>query len=119
MAQENFGPVGAQVGYGSDYPSATPPQYEVPLTGFSINARGSILLIEPVGTLAAGTIVLPSNPLNGQRFDVLSTQIVTALTLTAGAGDTVLAAVAPTTLAANTGLKFFYRLANRTWYRRP
>lgn len=117
--RENIGRSGAQLGYGPDDAVAVPAQYEVPLTGFEIESRSSVVILEPAGTLATGEVVLPDNPIDGQQFRIISTAVVTAFTLTAGEGDTVLAAVAPSTLAANTGLRFVYRLANRTWYRLP
>jgi hypothetical protein len=44
-----------------------------------------------------------------------STQIITALTVSANAGQSIVNAV--TTLAAGGGAKYIYRLTNTTWYR--
>lgn len=75
-----------------------------PLTGATITAPDTgndvMLDLAPAGTIAALTVVIPTNANshNGQRLVVFSTQIVTTLTLTLG-GQTV--TNAPTTIAAN------------------
>ncbi len=104
---------------------AGPYQYETPLNGVAIpmtpNTRRMVLV--PAGTLAALTILLdPATMLiDGQLWGLCSTQIVTALTITAGSGTTV--SNAPTALAvppatgAGTCYEWVYRQANTTWYR--
>lgn len=59
-------------------------QYTVPVTGFVVAALAGVgaLILNPAGTLAAGTIVFPAAPVNNQTLKICSTQIVTALTLT-------------------------------------
>lgn len=85
-------------------------QYAAPnATGFSVTvapttAGASVwLLLTPVAGYAAGTIVLPSAPENGQEVHVSTTQAVTALTVSGGTVNN-----APTTLAAGGffGLRF-------------
>jgi hypothetical protein len=82
--------------------------------------------INPAGTLAALTVQFPLNPIEGQRLAIVSTQIVTALTLTAGTGDTINGAA--TALAVNVGIEYAYTLAGvvnasgvvvnaRTWFK--
>lgn len=105
----------SQINYGVDDPTAVPFQYEVPLTGFTIAARASLVHLNPAGTLATGTITLPLNPMDGQQFTVISTQTQTALTLTANTGDTI--ANAATALVALTSVSYRYHLATRTWRR--
>lgn len=104
-----------QINYGPDDPIAEPFQYEVPLTGFSIALRSGFLHLNPAGTLATGTVTLPLNPIDGQKFGILSTQTQTALTITAGTGDTV--ANTATALVALTPIVWRYHLATRTWRR--
>lgn len=93
------------------------PQYVQPPSGDTINidASTTILVVEPSVTLATLIVNLPAVPArgNGHKITVLTSQIVTALTLGAGAGNTLLQAI--TTLAANGFFTFVYR-ANK-WYR--
>ena len=72
--------------------------YATPLTGFSIQIANGVtsLLLDPAGTLAAGSITFPTTPIDGQTLALSSSQIVTALTLSAP-GQTILGAI--TTLA--------------------
>jgi hypothetical protein len=105
-----------QVGYGAQDSFAVPFRVEVPLTGFSIQLDNNpILVIEPAGTLATGTVLLPASPLDGQQATIVSTQTQTALTITAATGDTVVNTA--TALVANTPVKFGYKLSSRKWYR--
>lgn len=91
--------------------------YQVPLTGFSITVGAGILTlnIEPAGTLAAGTVVMPAAPYDNQQLTVMSTQTITALTVSANAGQSIQAA--PTTIAAHSSFKYRYKASNTTWYR--
>jgi hypothetical protein len=78
-----------------------------PATGFSytIPANQAFTELTPAGTLAAGTIILPSILNQGSRLEIFSTQTITALTVTPPSGFTVVGA-AITTIAANTSLAF-------------
>lgn len=89
----------------------------IPLTSFSLTFANSqeYMLLQPAGTLAAGTITTAPNPSDGQRECIVSTQIVSALTLTANSGQTINGAV--TALAANTGVCYTYSAFNATWDR--
>jgi len=91
--------------------------YQVPLTGFTITIGNTdnILIIEPAETLATGTIIMPASPTNGQVVRISSTQVVTALTVSANTGQTIKGAV--TTIAANGFASWVYRSTNTTWYR--
>jgi hypothetical protein len=99
-------------------PGALKTQYAAPSASpFSVTvAQGDTwLLLTPTGTLAVGTIVLPSAPTDKQEVSVNCTQIVTALTVSAG-GTTVTGA--PTTLAtANEFFTMRYDAATSAWYR--
>jgi hypothetical protein len=89
---------------------------QVPITGFSITIANntSTLILDPAGTLAAGTVALPATPIDGQEVTVTSSQIITALTVTSS--QTI--KNAPTTIGtAGIGFKYIYHLANTTWYR--
>lgn len=93
--------------------------YLVPITGFSVTIGNGIssLILNPAGTLAAGTITMPAAPLDGQIVRFSSTQIVTALTVNAGTGQTI--NNAPTSLAAGVGNAFQYVLKQLSWFRVP
>jgi hypothetical protein len=91
--------------------------YQVPLTGFSVQVPNGAtsLLLNPAGTLAAGTIIFPTVPMDGQWLTIASSQTITALTLTAPAGQTILSPI--TTLAANSNAKWQYVASVATWFR--
>ena len=99
--------------------------YEAPLTGVSIimTAQQRSLIIEPAGTIATHTVVLPAAAVlvDGQAFGLCSTQIITALTITPGAGTSVSGTQTATTVPTATGAavcpEWIYRQANTTWYR--
>lgn len=104
---------------------AGPYQYNAPLTGASITVLpGSRrLVLDPAGTIAALTVVFPAASLltDGQLLGLCSTQIVTALTLTAGTSTTILngptALAVPPATGAGTCYEWVYRLSNTSWYR--
>lgn len=77
-----------------------------PVTGFVISlgpAGGQYnvqsMSLVPAGTLATGQVNLPTQPFTGQLFELFTTQIITAFTLTPAAGQSLNSNV--TTLAAN------------------
>jgi len=91
---------------------------QAPTTGFLIliSDRMLVLTLNPVGTLAAGTLKTPANPYDGQPLDVSTTHTITALTFSASGTQTVMNA--PTTLLAGTGFGYYYNLGLKTWFRR-
>ena len=99
-------------------------QYAAPnATGFSVSIApattgGDVwLLLTPAAGYAAGTIVLPALPVDGQTVEVTCTQAVTALTI----GGNGAAAVygAPTTLAANAVFRLRFASVTNSWYLIP
>lgn len=70
------------------------------VTGSTITMQTNQLVVNPTGTLAALTVNLPLNPVDGACAEITSTQILTSLTVNANTGDTVVNGV----LAAVTGL---------------
>ena len=88
---------------------------QVLTTAFSYTfaAGTQVLIIEPAGTLATGTITMPASPADGMTITVESTQQVTALTMSGNGGTIVGPAVQ---LIPNQPLSWVYRLANTTWY---
>lgn len=90
-----------------------------PLTGTSITIPQGVsqLVVDPAGTIAALTVVLPpaSQLVDGQEFKMSSTQTITALTVTAGANTTIVA-TATTTLGPTTAaLDLIYHAATAKW----
>jgi hypothetical protein len=88
---------------------------QVLTTAFSYTfaAGTQVLIIEPAGTLATGTITMPASPADGMTITVESTQQVTALTMSGNGGTIVGTAVQ---LIPNQPLSWVYRLSNTTWY---
>jgi hypothetical protein len=90
--------------------------YQVSTTGFSYTfaAGTTVLVMNPAGTLATGTITMPAAPADGMTISFSSTQTITALTVAGNTGQSIVGN--PTTLNAGGGASFVYRLANTTWY---
>ncbi len=93
-----------------------------PATGFNITVPTPVseqqwMLLQPAGTLAAGTITLPLNTgvPDGTEVLVTSTQIITSLTV--AVNGAAAANGAPTTLAANGFFRLRYVLSQNSWYR--
>lgn len=96
-------------------------QYSAPnATGFSVTVlpptvgASMWLLLTPAAGYAAGTIVLPDTPLDGQEVLVSCTQAVTTLTVN-GNGKTVNGA--PATLAASAFFRMRFDGVFAAWYR--
>ena len=90
--------------------------YQVLTTAFTYTfaAGTTVLVMNPAGTLATGTITMPAAPADGMTISFSSTQQITALTVSANTGQSIVGN--PTTLNAGGGASFVYRLANTTWY---
>jgi len=90
--------------------------YQTPTTGFSYTfaAGTQVLVMNPAGTLATGTITMPASPSDGMTITFSSSQQITALTLNGNTGQSVVSAV--TFLPAKGAVAYIYRLANTTWY---
>jgi hypothetical protein len=97
-------------------PGTLTTQYASPAsTGFTVTvaAGNTWLLLTPTATFANGAIVLPSGPDDQAEVSVNSTQVVTALAVSAVASVTG----APTALAANGFFTMRYDAVNISWYR--
>jgi hypothetical protein len=90
--------------------------YQTPTTGFSYTfaAGVNVLVMQPAGTLATGTITMPASPSDGMTITFSSTRTITALTVNANTGQSIVSA--PTVLPANQVGAYVYRLSNTTWY---
>lgn len=101
--------------------------FNTPVTtdSITIDAQTRQLVVTPAGTIAAMTLVFPAattlTEANGQRFGFCTTQIITTLTTTAGAGTTVsnapTAMLVPVATGGASCVEWIYRLSNTTWYR--
>lgn len=96
-------------------------QYASPnASGFSVSVNpattgGNVfLLLTPLAGYAAGTVVLPPNPVDAQEVLSTCTQSVTTLTVN-GNGKTVNGA--PGTLAAHAFFRLRFDGVNQSWYR--
>ncbi len=91
--------------------------YQTPATGFAITIADAcgLLVLDPSGTLAAGTVTLPAARRTVSACRIASTRIVTLLTLLPNSGQSIAGALA--TIAANGSAEYLYRAANATWYR--
>lgn len=90
-------------------------QYAAPTaTGFSVTIaqRNTHLILTPSAGYAAGTIVLPANPVDRDEFLMNSTQAVTTITFS---GGTVIGA--PTGIAANGFARYKFDALLSRWYR--
>lgn len=100
------------------------PNYTVtistPISGFNQSIAAATtnvwLILTPAGTLATGTVTLPvaADCFDGQTIIVTSTQIISALTVTAGAGTTV--GGAPSALAATGFFMLRYNTLLLKWF---
>ena len=94
-----------------------------PLAAASIQIPSNVqkLQLRPAGTLATLTIVMPQNATEGSVVTISSSQILTALTISPYAGQSIVDA--PTTLAAQGSVEFTFNqtasagFAANTWYR--
>jgi hypothetical protein len=92
--------------------------YATPVTGFSITATpvalvpSQTLILNPAGTLAAGTIIFPSGVSDGYKLTISTSQTITALTLS---GATISNAV--TTLAAGAVVSYIWVAQANSWFR--
>ena len=89
--------------------------YQTPTTGFSYTfaAGTQVLVMNPAGTLATGTITMPAAPVDGMTITFSSSQQITALTM-AGNGASISNAV--TLLPAKTAVTYVYRATGTTWW---
>jgi hypothetical protein len=90
--------------------------YQTPTTGFSYTfaAGVNVLVMQPAGTLATGTITMPASPADGMTITFSSTQTITALTVNANTGQSIVGK--PTSFGVGSAATFVYRLSNTTWY---
>src|ERR1700693_6376000 len=59
------------------------------VTGETITMQTGQLVVNPTGTLAALTVNLPLNPVDGCCAEITTTQVLTSLTVAANTGDVI------------------------------
>lgn len=82
----------------------------------AFTARGGTIINSSTATLATHTVVLPSgsDAVSGDRARFVSSGIITALTVSAGAATVVNAA---TTMTAGSSIEYIYNSGATSWYR--
>ena len=92
--------------------------YQVLTTGFSytFSSGTQVLIANPAGTLATGTITMPASPADGMVITITTTQEITALTVSGNTGQSI-GGTQVARMPANSAMQFVYRLSNTTWYR--
>lgn len=90
--------------------------YTQPATGFTYTVPNNktTALLDPAGTLATGTINMPTAPIDGQILTVACSQVITALTMATGTGS-LLGGLS--SMSLNGFACYQYKLSNTTWYR--
>lgn len=93
-------------------------QRAVPTAGNTVVALDATecLTLNPVGTLATLTVQMPKQPVHGQPFALISTQIVTALTLQVGSGSGHTSVGTLSALAVLGRSQWVFDSTNATWY---
>ena len=96
--------------------SAETLQYSAPVAAATVTvaAATTALVMEPAGTLATLTVALPAGT-EGKQVKIASTQEISALTLTANGGDTIVHA--PTTMLIDTVFALIFRASTSKWYK--
>ena len=93
-------------------------QYSAAVTGFSttVNSGVAKVIFDPAGTLANGTVTLPTGNVDARTITISSTQIITAFRVLPNAGTTLVPS-ANVTLAAGTNVEYFYHAVETRWYK--
>lgn len=93
----------------------------VPTTGQTVTVENSSaplinFLVDPAGTLASLTVVMPNSPYDGQQVSMCTKRALTSLTLNPGvAGGSF--NIQPTSAIANAGVTFTWFEVIKQWVR--
>jgi hypothetical protein len=92
--------------------------HQTPSSGDALTATEGLgcYELEPAGTIATLTIVTPPNAVDRQIFEITTTAAVTALTVSAASGQSVLGG--SLLMSAHSGISYRFREADSTWRRR-
>ena len=93
-------------------------QYGANVTGFSTTIANTVsrLIIDPAGTLANGTVTLPSANVDATVITISSTQTITAFQVLPNTGTTLVPS-ANITLTGGTSATYFYHASETKWYK--
>lgn len=88
----------------------------VPVTGFSTSVTGlqDRVIFNPAGTLANGTVTLPSGNVNAKIVSISSTQTITAFQVLPSAGTTLIPS-ANVTLTGGTHVSYYFDANTDAW----
>lgn len=81
----------------------------------TLDGTKNLVILNPAGTIASHTVALPISPLSGQRISFTTTNTITTLTLTPGAGQTIVGA--PSTITSSTPFALLYSNSLTKWVR--
>lgn len=97
---------------------------QTPLTGFNLQIPNPpqpqnklYVLLQPAGTLASGTLVLPAAPQDGTDLYVESTQNITTLTIQASTGQNLINIPGSFTLNAGVSQHITWSAQLNSWFR--
>jgi hypothetical protein len=93
----------------------------VPATGFNIAAPTPVseqqwILLQPAGTLAAGTVTLPLNTSTPDGTEILVTTTQTITSFAVGLNGATAVYGSPTTLQSGAAVRLRFYLATNSWY---
>jgi hypothetical protein len=93
-------------------------QYSAAVTGFSLQASSTVsrVIFDPAGTLANGTLTLPTANVDALTVTVSSTQTITAFQVLPNTGTTLVPS-ANITLTGGTSATYFYHAVETRWYK--
>lgn len=89
-----------------------------PASDFTTQANVGVsrVIFDPSGTLAKGTLTLPAGNVEAAVVQVSSTATITAFAVK-GYGNVIVKPSANITLTAGTGVEYFYKASEWTWYK--
>jgi len=114
------GPSGSETTYYLELPlTQLPYSYIIPADGSTQTATEGLgaFVFNPAGALATLAVVLPVSPIDGQVFEISTSQDIGALTVSAPAGATVSGGTVGV-LSGNGGCSWRYVESETTWFRR-
>jgi hypothetical protein len=90
--------------------------YQILTTGFSytFSPGTQVLIMNPAGTLATGTITMPASPNDGMTITFSTSQQITSLTLNPNTGQSIISGI--TTMPASRAMTYMYNASNLAWY---
>lgn len=93
-------------------------QYSAPVTGFNttITSNVSRVIFDPAGTLANGTVTLPSANVDATIISISSTQTITAFQVLPNTGTTLMPS-GNITLTSGSCATYFFHASESKWYK--